>query len=46
VGWAASRPDADAVELLRRADVAMYAAKSAGKGRSAVYDPTMDMALR
>jgi diguanylate cyclase (GGDEF)-like protein len=45
VGWAASRPDADAVELLRRADVAMYAAKSAGKGRSAVYDPTMDLAL-
>jgi diguanylate cyclase (GGDEF)-like protein len=46
VGWAASGTNADAVELLRRADVAMYAAKNAGKGRTAAYSPTMDLALR
>ncbi|GIE33761.1 hypothetical protein Ait01nite_068060 [Actinoplanes italicus] len=46
VGWAAHQPDTDAVELLRRADVAMYAAKGAGKGRTAAYDATMDLALR
>jgi len=32
----------DGVELLRRADLAMYSAKFAGKGRRAVYNPELD----
>jgi diguanylate cyclase (GGDEF)-like protein len=43
VGLATGRPGADPVELLRQADVAMYAAKGAGKGRSARYQPSMDL---
>ncbi|MCU1612871.1 MAG: diguanylate cyclase [Frankiales bacterium] len=35
----------DATELLRHADVAMYAAKAAGKGRSAAFEPDMDAAI-
>jgi diguanylate cyclase (GGDEF)-like protein len=42
VGVTASRPDDTAGELLRRADVAMYAAKTAGGGRWTWFDPIMD----
>ncbi|GAA2692774.1 GGDEF domain-containing protein [Actinoplanes palleronii] len=42
VGLAVSWPDAGPGELLRRADVAMYASKGAGKGRSSLYQPAMD----
>ncbi|WP_432838957.1 putative bifunctional diguanylate cyclase/phosphodiesterase [Dactylosporangium sp. CA-092794] len=34
--------EAGAEELLRRADVAMYAAKQQGRGRQLAYDPAMD----
>ncbi len=37
-----SRNGEESEELLRSADVAMYWAKSAGKGRLAIYEPTMD----
>ncbi|OGO58246.1 MAG: hypothetical protein A2V85_14980 [Chloroflexi bacterium RBG_16_72_14] len=36
-----SRPGATGPELLRDADIAMYAAKASGKGRAAVYAPEM-----
>ncbi|MEV0901975.1 bifunctional diguanylate cyclase/phosphodiesterase [Actinoplanes sp. NPDC049802] len=42
VGVTASRPEDTALELLRRADVAMYAAKNAGGGRWTWFDPIMD----
>ena len=35
----------DAAELLRHADVAMYAAKAAGKGRFSVFEPEMESAI-
>ncbi|MBA2475006.1 MAG: EAL domain-containing protein [Actinobacteria bacterium] len=41
VGIAMSRPDDGADELLRNADIAMYMAKGSGKGRAAVFEPTM-----
>jgi diguanylate cyclase (GGDEF)-like protein len=41
IGIAVALPDREAAELLRNADVAMYAAKSRGKGRYAVFDPSM-----
>lgn len=42
VGLATSRPETGPTEMLRRADVAMYAAKAAGKGRSAQYRPSLE----
>ncbi len=44
-GLATGWPGADPSEVLRRADVAMYTAKAAGKGRSAHYEPSMDLAV-
>ncbi|GGK20839.1 hypothetical protein GCM10010124_11700 [Pilimelia terevasa] len=35
-------PGLDTTEVLRRADLAMYAAKDAGKGQYATYDPELD----
>ncbi len=46
IGIAIGRGGAqDADELLRRADIAMYAAKGAGKRRAAVFDAAMEAAL-
>jgi len=45
IGIAISAGEEAADELLRRADVAMYVAKGAGKGRSAVYDATMEHSI-
>jgi len=42
IGLAESWPGATQQELLRRADVAMYAAKERGKGRYAVYDAVLE----
>ncbi|MFC4071851.1 putative bifunctional diguanylate cyclase/phosphodiesterase [Actinoplanes subglobosus] len=44
VGVTTSRPDDDPAELLRRADVAMYAAKGTGGNRWQWFDPAMDLA--
>jgi predicted signal transduction protein with EAL and GGDEF domain len=45
VGIALSGPGRDGPEeLLRAADLAMYRAKAEGKGRSAVFEPSMDEA--
>jgi diguanylate cyclase (GGDEF)-like protein len=41
----ASADGVDPVELLRDADVAMYAAKSEGKARYSVYEPSMHAAV-
>jgi diguanylate cyclase (GGDEF)-like protein/PAS domain S-box-containing protein len=41
VGVAFLAPDEGVEELMRNADVAMYAAKTAGKGRHVVYEPSM-----
>jgi diguanylate cyclase (GGDEF)-like protein/PAS domain S-box-containing protein len=50
IGISVAEPDApaqDADELLRNADVAMYMAKEAGKGRYQLFEPAMhDTALR
>jgi diguanylate cyclase (GGDEF)-like protein/PAS domain S-box-containing protein len=43
---AAGTPGADAGELMRRADVAMYAAKGFGRGRCVEFDPAMDARAR
>jgi diguanylate cyclase (GGDEF)-like protein len=42
---AATEPTVRADELLRNADVAMYTAKTEGKGRVAVFDPTVHEAI-
>ncbi|GAA3348060.1 bifunctional diguanylate cyclase/phosphodiesterase [Amorphoplanes nipponensis] len=42
IGVTAAQPGDTPGELLRRADVAMYAAKNAGGGRVAWFDPAMD----
>ncbi|GAA3457788.1 putative bifunctional diguanylate cyclase/phosphodiesterase [Dactylosporangium matsuzakiense] len=42
IGVAAHTPDCDASDLLRRADMAMYAAKELGKSRWVEYGPELD----
>jgi EAL domain-containing protein (putative c-di-GMP-specific phosphodiesterase class I) len=42
IGLAEAWPEAGQQELLRRADLAMYAAKERGKGRYAVYDAELE----
>jgi len=46
VGVAFSQPDNDTDQLLRNADIAMYKAKAAGKGRFVVFHPRMQEQLR
>ena len=46
IGVTFSRPDDTTEELLRNADIAMYNAKSAGKGRHVVFQPHMQEVLR
>jgi diguanylate cyclase (GGDEF)-like protein len=45
IGVATARPGQAADDLLRDADVAMYAAKTGGKHRVAFFDPSMHAAL-
>jgi diguanylate cyclase (GGDEF)-like protein/PAS domain S-box-containing protein len=45
IGIAFSEPDDDTEQLLRNADIAMYNAKAAGKGRFVVFQPTMQEQL-
>jgi diguanylate cyclase (GGDEF)-like protein len=45
IGIAISTPGSSADELVRRADVAMYAVKADGKGQFAIYDPDMEPSL-
>jgi diguanylate cyclase len=42
----AETPQIGADELLRRADVAMYAAKARGKGVTGLYEPSLEMAVQ
>jgi diguanylate cyclase (GGDEF)-like protein len=42
----AEGPDIGTDELLRRADVAMYAAKARGKGVTGLFEPSLEEALR
>ncbi len=46
IGVALSQPGDDTEHLLRNADIAMYSAKSAGKGRHVVYHARMQEQLR
>jgi diguanylate cyclase (GGDEF)-like protein len=45
VGVATAADDADAQELLRQADLAVYVAKDAGKGRSLRYEASLHSAV-
>ncbi|MGQ0384875.1 MAG: putative bifunctional diguanylate cyclase/phosphodiesterase [Gammaproteobacteria bacterium] len=46
IGIAYSQPGDDTEQLLRNADIAMYSAKAAGKGRFVVFQPRMQEQLR
>ncbi len=46
IGIAFSRADDDTEQLLRNADIAMYNAKTEGKGRFVVFQPRMQEVLR
>ena len=46
IGIATGTKDTTAEELIRNADTAMYAAKTAGKKRSAMFEPSMHDAAR
>jgi len=46
VGIALADHGSSSEDLLRNADMAMYAAKASGKGRTEVFRPTMHMAAR
>ena len=45
IGIAIAEPGDDAGELLRRADIAMYAAKARGKGLFGIFEPSMHVAM-
>ena len=45
IGVAFSQPDDDTEQLLRNADIAMYNAKTAGKGRFVIFQPRMQELL-
>jgi diguanylate cyclase (GGDEF)-like protein len=42
----AETPQLSADEVLRRADVAMYAAKARGKGATGLYEPSLEIAVQ
>lgn len=42
VGWAEHGHGIDGVELLRRADLALYRAKDLGRGMAVIYDSSLD----
>jgi diguanylate cyclase (GGDEF)-like protein/PAS domain S-box-containing protein len=46
IGMASGDATSTADELIRNADLAMYAAKADGKGRSAIFEPDMHSAAR
>lgn len=45
IGIAIAEPGDDSGELLRRADIAMYAAKARGKGLFGIFEPSMHVAM-
>jgi diguanylate cyclase (GGDEF)-like protein/PAS domain S-box-containing protein len=46
VGIAQAAPEESAEDLLRHADIAMYIAKTSGKGRFAVFEPAMQQRVK